>query len=550
MFWRSLFLLAAVPFLSAQPTVFLRGIVNAGSSAPAGLPSGGIARGSLFTIYGSGIGPTTGVSATTYPVGTNLGGVTINVIQGSTQVSALPVYVSAGQVNALMPSNAPLGMASITVSFGGRASGVIPIRVVQNSLGLLTINGTGSGPGVVQNNMADGTVPVNTPHITATPGQAITIYATGLGPITAPDNIAPPAGNLPVTVDAWVGGQVAKVLYSGRSPCCSGLDQIVLQIPLGAPTGCWVPVYIRTAGTTLSNAVTIAIDANGKPCSEPVNTLASAFLSGGKLGTLRLFRSSTRMDLGVQAPVESANDIFQFDLAQSTGGDFSFSPLFSQPPQGSCTVFLATGDLLSSGAPTPVNVNRRLDAGASFTLTGSGGAQTLTPFGTEHDISLGSFAPILPNFNNQLTLNAGQYTIAGTGGADVGKFSTVVNFPAAFTWTGRDTLSLVDRTQPLALAWTGVPTGQSLAILGASFDRPTNSSAMFYCAAPQNAAGFTVPAEIFSTLPATRPNILQSKGVIYLLTMTPLNGVAFTVPGLDAAVAITGHMIGKTVRFQ
>ena len=116
MFRRSLYLLAAVSYLSAQPTVFLRGIVNAGSSAPAGLPSGGIARGSLFTIYGSGIGPPTGVSATTYPVGTSLAGVTINIIQGSTQVSALPVYVSAGQVNALMPSNAPLGMASITVT--------------------------------------------------------------------------------------------------------------------------------------------------------------------------------------------------------------------------------------------------------------------------------------------------------------------------------------------------------------------------------------------------------------------------------------------------
>ena len=476
------------PMLLAQPTVYLRGIVNAGSSTPAGLPSGGIAQGSLFTVYGSGLGPTTGVSATTYPVGTALAGVTINVIQGTTQVNALPVYVSAGQINALMPSNAPLGMASITVSFGGRTSGVTPLRIVPTSVGLLTINGTGSGPGVVQNNLADGTVPVNTPRLTAMPGQPITVYATGLGPITTPDNVAPPAGNLPVKVEAWIGGQVAKVLYSGRSPCCSGLDQIVLQVPLNAPTGCWVPLYVRTAGTILSNAVTVAIDANGNPCSEANNSLASGFLSGAKIGTLRLMRSSTRMDLGVQTPVESVNDIFQFDLAQATGGDFAFSPLFSQPPQGSCSVFLATGDVLSGGTPAAINIKRQLDAGASFTLTSSSGSQTVTPFGTEQAISLGSFAPIFSGFTNQLTLNAGQYTIAGNGGADVGAFSTTVTFPAAFTWTGRDTLNLVDRTQPLALAWTGVPTGQPVAILGASFDRPTNSSAMFYCSAPQNAA--------------------------------------------------------------
>jgi hypothetical protein len=108
----------------------------------------------------------------------------------------------------------------------------------------------------------------------------------------------------------------------------------------------------------------------------------------------------------------------------------------------------------------------------------------------------------------------------------------------------------VDRTKTLPLSWSGVPAGQAVAILGVSFDRPTNSSAMFYCSAPQNATSFTVPAEILSALPATRPNILQSKGVIYLMTMTPLNGTPFTAPGLDAATAIAGHMIGKTVRFQ
>jgi len=465
--WSGVFVsvcLASGPHLIAQPSVYLRGIVNAGSSAPAGLPSGGIAQGSLFTVYGSGLGPTAGVSASTYPVGTALAGVTINIVQGTTQVSALPVYVSAGQINALMPSNAPLGMASITVSFGGRTSGVTPLRIVQNSVGLLTINGTGSGPGVVQNNLADGTVPVNTPRVTAIPGQPITVYATGLGPITTPDNVAPPAGNLPVTVEAWVGGQVAKVLYSGRSPCCSGLDQIVLQLPQNVPTGCWVPLYIRTAGTILSNAVTIAIDANAKPCSEANNNLASGFLSGAKIGTFRLMRSSTRMDLGVQAAVESVNDIFQFDLAQATGGDFAFSPLFSQPPQGSCTVFLATGDVLSSGAPAAINIKRQLDAGASFTLTSASGSQTVTPFGTEQAAILGSFAPIFPTFNNELTLNTGQYTIAGKGGADVGAFSTTVTFPAAFTWTGRDTLNLVNRSQPLALDsqsrfWASASTG-------------------------------------------------------------------------------------------
>jgi uncharacterized protein (TIGR03437 family) len=535
--------------LSAQPVVYLRGVVNAASSAPAGLPAGGIAQGSLFTIYGANLGPATAVQASSFPLQNALAGVSVTVTQGATQVNAIPVFVSANQVNALMPSNAPLGMVSVTVTFGGKTSSVTPMKVVATNVGIFTVSGVGSGPGVVQNDLSDGTVEVNSRRLTTAPGQVITIYATGLGAISAPDNLAPPAGNLPVTVEAWVGGQSAKVLYSGRVPCCSGLDQINVQIPANAPAGCWVPVYVRTAGTNLSNAVTIAIDANSQTCSEPKNNLASTFSSGGKIGTVRLMRSSTRMDVGVQTAVESANDLFQFDMAQATGGDFAFAPLFSQPPQGSCTVFLVTGDPLT-GIPAASNVTRRLDPGSSFTVSGANGPLNITTSATDPGARLGSYAPVYPTFDNELVLNPGQYTIAGKGGADVGAFSATVTFPAVFTWTGRDTLSTVNRAQPLALSWTGVPAGQPVAIMGVSMDRPTNSSAMFYCTAPQNASGFTVPAEVLSALPATRPNVLQSKGVIYLLTNTPLDGVPFSAPGLDAGIAIAGRMIGKTVSFQ
>jgi uncharacterized protein (TIGR03437 family) len=534
----------------AQPLIFHRGIVNAGSSAPAGLPGGAIARGSLLTIYGSGLGPTPGVSAGTYPIPTTLGGASVDVLQGSTKVaSALPVFASAGQLNVLMPSTTPLGMLSLRVSFNNRSSNLAPVQVVASSVGLLSVSGTGSGPGVVQNDLTDGTVPVNTTRLSTAPGQIITIYGTGLGAVSA-DNVAPTAGNLPVAVEAWIGGQSAKVNYSGRSPCCSGLDQFVLTVPDNAPLGCWVPVFVRTAGTTLSNAVTIAISSTPQtPCSESSNLLAAGFLGGKKIGTVRMFRSSTRMDVGVVSPVEAQSDLLQVDAAQAAGGDFAFAPLFSQPPPGACNVFLSSGDAFGGGRlPSASGVVKRLATGSTYTITGPKGP--INALIGNHSVQLGVYAPLAPAFNNQLVLDPGSYTIAAAGGADGGSVSATVSFPAAFTWTGRDSLSTIDRTQPLPLSWSGVPSGQSMAILGFGIDKPTNSSATFYCRAPAGAANFTVPAAILGALPATRKNDAQSKGAIYLMTAAPNNGSALTMSGTDAATIIAGHMIGKTVRFK
>ena len=49
-------------------------------------------------------------------------------------------------------------------------------------------------------------------------GQAITIWATGLGPVTFPDNVAPTPGNVATPVTVTVGGQPASVSYSGARP--------------------------------------------------------------------------------------------------------------------------------------------------------------------------------------------------------------------------------------------------------------------------------------------------------------------------------------------
>src|SRR5437016_3299765 len=88
--------------LTAQ-TIFPRGVVNAASFAAPGLPGGGIARGSIFSIFGKNLGPTSSPMLA-FPLVLNLGGASVKVSQGTTSVDAIPLFVSPGQINAIMPS--------------------------------------------------------------------------------------------------------------------------------------------------------------------------------------------------------------------------------------------------------------------------------------------------------------------------------------------------------------------------------------------------------------------------------------------------------------
>src|SRR5580698_1673603 len=110
------FLLSGV---AGAQTIFPRGIVNAASFVAPGLPGGAIAQGSIFSIFGTNLGPGSSPPLA-FPLVTTLGGVSIKVSQGANSVNAIPLFVSPGQINALMPSNTPLGLVSVQVTFNGK----------------------------------------------------------------------------------------------------------------------------------------------------------------------------------------------------------------------------------------------------------------------------------------------------------------------------------------------------------------------------------------------------------------------------------------------
>src|SRR5579864_2950651 len=182
-------LLAATAF--AQPVVYPGGVVNAASYAVSGLPGNGIAQGSRFALCGTGLGPAFPVNSS-YPLKTNLAGTSIRLNVSGQSLDALVIYTSATLVVGLLPSQTPLGSASLVAAYNGAFSAPVQFTVSRNAFGAYTRNNTGSGPGVLQNFNSQTDTPPNSMTQSAHPGQAMILWGTGLGAVNSSD-AQPPA---------------------------------------------------------------------------------------------------------------------------------------------------------------------------------------------------------------------------------------------------------------------------------------------------------------------------------------------------------------------
>jgi len=462
--------------------------------------------------------------------------------------------VSATQIYAIMPSNAPLGMASLQLVYNNSPSNYTPVQITKTSFGIYTLEGTGLGPGALQNYISATNQPINAATISAQPGQTVTLWGTGLGPVSYSDSQAPVTGNLPVQVQVFVGGVSAQVQYSGRNSCCSGLDQITFTVPNNAPLGCWVPVYVKTAGSVVSNYISMAISSGGGACPTLLSPdIGSLFVDGGSLGEAIVARAITNENVGVTAPVTVTSDYHLSFAFNIPGARFPFNPAVTLPPAGTCAVYVEAGDMLNSN-PLPGSLPNLpispLDLGPAFVLTGPNGTQTLTPTFTQpFSVRAGLLGGSISNniLPSSLVLNPGSYSVTGSGGTGVGNFSANFTIPPPFTWVNQSQLGVVNRTQPLTITLSGVAAGSAMYVVGVGEDLPTNSSATFTCSIPAGASSFTIPADALANLPATRINPLQSQDVIYVVaaqggSVQNLNATGLT-QGTTSAFLIDGQTV-------
>ena len=297
----------------------------------------------MFTVFGENLGPAQSPSLA-FPLSTSLGGVALSVTQGTATTSTFPICVSAGQVNAIMPSTVTAGLATLRLTYQNVRTNAITIQIADSAPGIFAVSSGGYGPGVVQNYVSAANQAVNSMVAPATPGQVITIWGTALGPVTFADNVAPTAGNVAAPVSVTIGGQTAAVAYSGRSPCCSGVDQIVATVPSSAPLGCWVPISIDV-GSVVSNTATIAIAGPGaSSCDDPGNPLSKLVRTAGTQAYVDLEQIDS-IENGNASPA-TAKTLYKLYTRFFARPDtqFAFDPYMSYPPAGSCLVHEASGD--------------------------------------------------------------------------------------------------------------------------------------------------------------------------------------------------------------
>jgi len=549
--------LSAIAPLSAAPSIASPGIYNAASYALAAFPNGGIAQGSIFVVFGSGMGPATIVYNSSLPYQTSLGGTSVTVTVNGTPVPCLMYYTSAGQLAAILPSTTPTGIGTITVTYNGATSPAAQIAVVKSALGLFSVSQAGSGPGVIQNSAGAYNALTNTFQ----PNQEVVFWGTGLGPVAGSDATTPPVqtGAFPpdTTVTANIGGQNAVVQYAGRSGY-AGEDQINVTIPSGV-TGCYVPVYMTVNGVP-SNFVSMSISTTGSVCSD-ANLYSSANLqnvaSGGTLRTGGVILEQYALSVSLPGipilipPEESEEGTGTFSKYTAITFLGSQGGLGNLAVSSGCMVFTYSGSTYAD----PVAPTAGLDAGTKLNLTGPNGTQPLTKNSTGNysatfvtpSLNLTGTAP--PDF-----LTPGTYTLDnGTGGADIGAFKVNLTVPPPVTWSNKSLVTTVPRTQPLTITWTGGAANGMVYITGIS-PLAVNASTetilgagQFQCVAPASAGTFAVPAGILSALPpsasisASTPlgNITVPGGIIIVSSQAATSA---TVPGLD--VFLTGASSG------
>jgi len=246
---------SAVTFTVIGPIVNPGGTVSAAGNIPA-------AAASIASVYGITFASST-VHTPGTPLPTTLGGVSVRI----NGILAPLFDVSPTQINLQIPWEVlGLSQVSITVTSGGITSSPVTINLATYSPALFATNAQGSGQGAILiANTAFVAAPVGafTGSRPANRGEFISIYCTGLGPVTnqpATGAVAPsdPPSTTTTLPTAIIGGISATVTFSGLAPGFVSLYQVNLQVPQDAPTGDAVPVVLSIGGAA-SNTVTIAV---------------------------------------------------------------------------------------------------------------------------------------------------------------------------------------------------------------------------------------------------------------------------------------------------
>jgi uncharacterized protein (TIGR03437 family) len=251
----------SLPFIGLArqlPAIESNGVVNAAS----GQIGQGLAPGSYISIFGRGLSPALSSVKTPW-LPYSLAGVSVSFdVPGRFSLPGRLHFVSENQINVQIPWELQ-GQTSalMKVSIDDYSSALYTVPLNDYSPGLFEYPEASSGrvlAAALDQNFA--VVGTGNP---ARRGQAIQLYANGLGPVDQPQVSGEPASAQPlartrVTPEVTIGGRPAEVIFSGLAPGFVGLYQVNAIVSGDAPSGVQ-PVVIRISGIA-SKAVNTVVE--------------------------------------------------------------------------------------------------------------------------------------------------------------------------------------------------------------------------------------------------------------------------------------------------
>jgi uncharacterized protein (TIGR03437 family) len=503
---------------AALPAITM--VLNNSGQTPFGYPNYGISPSSLFVIQGSSLadpGAPVLQSSAAPGLPLTLNGASISVTVNAVTTHPAIYYTSPTQIAAVLPAATPIGFGAITVTYRGSASAPMQIQVVPSALGFNfyytnTVAATDAITGALL-----------TFTNSATPGEIITLWATGLGadPADSDSVFASPPHAVSVPLQIYFGGVPATILYQG-SAGYPGVNQINVTVPPNVIPGCWVDIA-GVAGGVTSNTVSLPINPGGGPCVDTPSGLTGTQVLGPNNAVLRtglvtVLHTNTPQS-GARAITNSADAAF-----------VSYSGLYS--PGNPVT---AGGCILNDENVVPVPPVVGLDVG-EISLSGpSGPAVTLRSQGIQGTGYAALSATAIPD-------TGGAFTFTMSGGKDVPGFSTSVTLAnPLMTWTNPNVAAAIDRTQPLTVTWTGGNPGphSSTFILGSTIGAVRGRG--FTCLTTADAGQFTVPSYILSALPVEAPAASGFNGSVILQNniQLPMSATGIDIGTVGATVSYT-----------
>jgi uncharacterized protein (TIGR03437 family) len=227
--------MAAVTTTAATPVVAPNAMVNAASGTPGASP------GSWLSIFGTDLSSVSYALTSSDVVGSELPTSLKNVSVAIDGKAAYVDYVSAEQLNVLVPSDTNTGTVLVTVTNSGGTSASVTTTMQAILPGLFTLANYVRAVRVSDGAIINGTGAAETGYTTAaaaSAGDIIELYGTGFGPTTAsvPAGLvftgAYPTSN---TVTVTIGGIAAPVSFAGLVG--PGLYQMNVTVPAGLTSG-------------------------------------------------------------------------------------------------------------------------------------------------------------------------------------------------------------------------------------------------------------------------------------------------------------------------